>query len=223
MSVYSGAMSKAIKPPRKKDEDGLTPIERRLALEYMVHLNAAAASRACSKTAMVGWQVLQRPHVQAFIHKENLKRADRLNITADSIKEEMAKIAFANMGDFITIDENGALSWDFSRMTRAQMAAIAEISVEPGRDGQPKIMKFKLLDKKGALADLAKTLGLFNTVRPAKDAALTGAPRHNRGMTEDEIDQRLDDIHRSIKRGREPNAGEGKAVSGKDVSKLRPN
>ena len=90
----------------------------------------------------------------------------KLEITKDSILAELAKIAFANMADYMTVDDQGDPTLDFGRLTRDQAAALTEVTVESFRDGrtdsrQVRRVKFKLGDKRAALVDLGKHFGMF--------------------------------------------------------------
>jgi phage terminase small subunit len=92
----------------------------------------------------------------------------RLAITKEHVLTELAKLAFANMADYIEIGADGQPRLDFSALTRDQAAAIHEVvtetRIEERDDGPPIIItktKFKLADKRGPLVDLGRHLGLF--------------------------------------------------------------
>ena len=94
------------------------------------------------------------------------KAIEKLAITKESILAELAKIAFANMADYMTVDDHGDPTLDFGRLTRDQAAALTEVTVESFRDGrtdsrQVRRVKFKLGDKRAALVDLGKHFGMF--------------------------------------------------------------
>lgn len=86
-------------------------------------------------------------------------------VTPDRVVDEYQKLAFANMLDFIKIDDDGQPELDFTRLTRDQAAAISEITTDvitnPRTGEVTRRTKFKLLDKKAALADLGRYLGMF--------------------------------------------------------------
>jgi len=98
--------------------------------------------------------------------------AERHNITADRIVVELAKIGFANMADYITIGPDGDAQVDLRELTRKQAAAIGEVTVDERRYGKgddengytARKTRFKLLDKRGALVDLGRHLGLFKEI-----------------------------------------------------------
>lgn len=92
---------------------------------------------------------------------------EKTAITEAAVIEELAKIGFANMQDYIRIGSDGDPYTDFSALTRDQAAAIGEVTVEDFKDGRGedardvRRVKFKLMDKRGALVDLGKTFGIF--------------------------------------------------------------
>ena len=96
------------------------------------------------------------------------RAVSRLAINKENVLSELAKLAFANMADYMEIGADGQPRLDLSALTRDQAAAIHEVVVETRivqrDDGPPVIVskaKFKLADKRGALVDLGKHLGLF--------------------------------------------------------------
>jgi phage terminase small subunit len=82
------------------------------------------------------------------------------------VLNELAKIGFANMADYVQI-VGGEPVIDLSSMTRDQAAAINEVTVEDFKDGRGedardvRRVKFKLSDKRAALVDIGKHLGMF--------------------------------------------------------------
>ena len=70
------------------------------------------------------------------------------------------KIAFANIGDFIAVQDGGSAIVDFGTATREQMASLKSIEIDERTiDGAvPGVRKIKisLSDKRQALMDLAK-------------------------------------------------------------------
>lgn len=151
--------------PRK-----LTDKQKRFIDEYLLDGNAtAAALRAGYKTINpnnTGCEVMGYPHVKAELARRQAKLSQKLEITAERVLAEYAKIAFSNMADFIT-PVGKVRNIDLSKLTRDQAAAIQEISVDRPAGGGVKAgkIKIKLVDKKGALDSLGRHLGLF-----AKDA-----------------------------------------------------
>lgn len=155
-------------PDLARDEE-LQPLTRRQALfvaEYLVDLNATqAAIRAgySGPTANpVGGQLVHRKNIKAAIEVAQAQRLARVNMTADSVLEEMALLAKSNIEHYV-ID-------DFGNVTLAEgapagaMAAIASIKkkVRHGRDGSITYeVDLKLWDKPTPLKLMGRHVGLF--------------------------------------------------------------
>jgi phage terminase small subunit len=156
----------------------LTPKQERFVAEYLIDLNATqAAIRAgySAKTAQEqGSRLLSNVMVAGAVKAKQARLADKYEVTADRVVRELALIGFANMLDYVQIDEQGLARVDLSGVDRDQAAAIHEIKVESvvGAGEDPKTVEkvtFKLADKRAALVDLGKHLGLFDS---AGDEAL---------------------------------------------------
>ena len=155
----------------KKGKDGLTKLQRLFVQEYLVDLNSKdaviRAGYSPMNAAKKGYCLLQEPKIHAAIKKAMDARAKRTEITQDRVLKEIAKLAFANMLDYMTVTDDGTAYVDLSEMTRDQAAAIQELNVEtyiePGKRGKAvKKIKFKLADKKGNLEMCCRHLGMFN-------------------------------------------------------------
>lgn len=105
-------------------------------------------------------RLMARPAVAERIAEIKAQLAVKTDITAQRVLEELAKIGFANYSDFLTIDEDGRTNVDVSKLSKEQMAAIAEMQIDTSPDGKQRI-KVKLHDKRGALLDIGKHLGMF--------------------------------------------------------------
>jgi hypothetical protein len=85
-------------------------------------------------------------------------------LSAESVLGELMRLGFANMHDYLDFKE-GTPRVDLSRLTRDQACAIAEVNVttrqERGKDAEVTQVRFKLADKRQALVELGKHLGLF--------------------------------------------------------------
>lgn len=149
----------------------LTPKHERFVREYLVDLNATkAAIRAgySEKTAkQQGSRLLTNADIAEAVALGGQKIVEKLDLTTDMIKAELRLLGFANMLDYTKVNSNGDLAVDLSKLTREQAAALSEVTVETyleggGEDAQEvKRVKFKLHDKRAALVDLGKHLGMF--------------------------------------------------------------
>jgi phage terminase small subunit len=141
----------------------LTPKQDRFCQEYLVDLNATqAAIRAgySEKTAnVIGHENLNKPEIQERIQAKMNRRAERTEITADRVLEEIARIAFSDISEVLEWDGRTFTIKPFAKLTKAQLAAIAEMNESVTVAGASQKIKFH--DKLGALEKLGKHLGLF--------------------------------------------------------------
>jgi phage terminase small subunit len=102
------------------------------------------------------------------------KAEQQYDVTQERILKELALLGFSNMMDYVSLTDDGLACVDFSALTRDQAAAIHEIKVdrvalvggkskadEAGKVPQIEKVTFKLADKRAALVDLGKHLGMF--------------------------------------------------------------
>lgn len=149
----------------------LTPRQERFVQEYLVDLNGTqAAIRAgySKKTAEQGAaQLLSNIKVASAIAIGKASTAEKLGVTKEMIVSELKKLGFSNMLDYMRIGTDGDPVLSFQDLTRDQAAALSEVTVEDYVDGRGedardvKRVKFKLSDKRSALVDLGKHLGMF--------------------------------------------------------------
>lgn len=97
--------------------------------------------------------------IQARIAEMKAALSVKTTITQQRVLEELAKIGFANMGDMIEI-QDGRSHVDIAKLTAEQKAAISEIQIDTSEDGKQRV-KVKLHDKRAALMDIGKHLGMF--------------------------------------------------------------
>jgi len=149
----------------------LTPKQEAFVQEYLVDLNATqAAIRAgySKRTAYrTGADNLKKPQIATAIAKAKVERAKRVEITADRVLEELARIGFANVRDLFEWDEESATFISSRDLTEEQAAAVASVKAETTRytrdDGttETKIkLELKTHDKLGALREIGKHLGI---------------------------------------------------------------
>lgn len=141
------------------------------AREYVIDLNgtrAAIAAGYSEKGADVrGSELLANRKVKAKIDALLSKRASKLEIKAEHVADELRKLAFANMQDYMRINDDGWPELDLSTLSRDQAAAIQEFSEDAtggtgdGERRQVLRRRFKLGDKRGSLELLGRHLGMF--------------------------------------------------------------
>ena len=156
--VPEAAGSRPAPPPDPPPPaDGLTPRQRVFVAEYLVGLDATAAARRAgieaATAAAEGEKWLEDPAVKAAVEAGLSARVARAGITADRVLQELARIGFAVMTDFVSWTDDQVAIRDSASLTRDQAAAITELTRT--RDGVR--VKF---DKLPALNALARYLGL---------------------------------------------------------------
>ena len=138
----------------------MTNKQQMFVKEYLIDLNATqAAIRAgySEKTAgQIGDENLKKPEIAGAIQEAMNKRSARVEITADKVLQEIAKLAFANLQDFY--DENGSLK-DIKSLPRD--VAVALSSSKVNLTEACAVQEIKLHDKKGSLELLGRHLKLF--------------------------------------------------------------
>ncbi len=149
----------------------LTPKQERFVAEYLIDLNATAAARRAGYSAKTaeqqGPRLLGNVAVAQAIGRRQAKIAEKLEVTQERVVAELAKLGFANMADYMRASPDGDPFLDFSALTRDQAAALTEVTVDDFVDGRGedaravRRVKFKLADKRAALVDLGKHLGMF--------------------------------------------------------------
>jgi phage terminase small subunit len=156
---------------RGQSRDAFTLKQRRFVREYLIDGNATqAAIRAgySAKTAAaIGFENLRKPEIAEKVEAAQERIAAKLDVTADDIARELHRCGFANMADYMRVGRDGDPVLDFSQLTRDQAAALAEVTVDDYLDGrgddarEVRRVKFKLVDKRASLVDLAKLLGFW--------------------------------------------------------------
>lgn len=106
---------------------------------------------------------LKDPEIKQIIDLLHINRLNRLNVTRETIESELAKVAFLNVGRFMTVQEDGTAFLDFTRPDLEDMAAVSEIRCDVSTRavddmGRREVYKqsVKFYDKLRALETLAK-------------------------------------------------------------------
>lgn len=125
---------------------------------YLIHGNAkdAAISAGYSprSAGVAGSKLLKDPTVIKLMAEAKERKAVSLEITAERILAEMAKIAFSNIGDFYDLTQ-GVPVMNTANASPEAIAALSEIAV--GKTG----IKLKMHSKVDALKQLGAQFGLF--------------------------------------------------------------
>jgi len=145
----------------------LTDKRERFCCEYLIDLNATQAAKRAKfskKTAYsTGHDLLKIPEIQKRIAELQKKLSKDTGVTPEKVIREFAKVAFANIEDFIQVDNEIV---DLSQLDRNTLAAVESIQTDTRHDsgdseGYTDKVRFKLHDKIKALENLGKHLGLY--------------------------------------------------------------
>lgn len=172
--------------------EGLTAKQEAFAKAYVETLNASEAYRRAYPGSEKWTPKALHSKASAMLAKDRVAgrvaelqaktkqiAEQKHEVTVERIVRELSLIGFSNMADYITTQADGSAYVDLSELSREQAAAISEVTSETytegrGEDAQVvKRTKFKLSDKRAALVDLGKHLGMFKEIHEhtGKDGA----------------------------------------------------
>ncbi len=163
---------------RVKAMDELSPMHKRFVEEYIVDLNGAQAAIRAGYSPKGSRQqsslLLTNPNIHGAIEDALHARGQRTKITADRVLRELGKIAFSDIRNATTWNENGIVFVGSEDIDDATGAAIQEISEKsthtPGKRGEDTLvnvtLKVKMYDKIRALELCARHLGMFEGEDP---------------------------------------------------------
>jgi len=170
------AQRSRVRPARAKgqstrDADGLTPLERLFAVEYLVDMNATQAwHRAAPKTSIVacersGHRALQRPAVQALVKAARDKRMGEAGL---SVADVLKKLQQMLMWDPRRLFDEKGNAVPIHQLDDDTVPAISGLEIVEEFQGQGEdrclvgyTKKYKLLDRNSTLEKAMKYHGLF--------------------------------------------------------------
>lgn len=155
---------------RDKDVEKLKePLNEKQLLfckEYLIDFNGSRAAKAAgyseNSAPQTANEILNYPHVQAYLTYLISARAKRLEVTADKVVQEIAKIAFHNVEDLLDYFDGNILFNDLDQMKFPEI--IKNITIkETIRNGKRmgKVAKIEVYDKVKALELLGKHTAIF--------------------------------------------------------------
>ena len=127
--------------------------------EYLVDLNAAKAALRAGYSAksahQIGKENLQKPTIAFAIATAMAKRRERVEVTQDAVIQELAAIAFSSIADVAKWEGGKVAVLDSATRPKTALAAVAQVS-ETAHG-----ITVRMHDKRAALVDLGKHLGMF--------------------------------------------------------------
>lgn len=138
----------------------MTEKQKRFVEEYLIDLNATqAAIRAgysVKNADKIGSELLGKTGVQKAVSEAIAERSRRTGVNQDRVIRELARIAFSNFSDIVDPD-TARIRKD---ATEDDLACIQSIKIKPNEFGTER--EVRLFDKRAALVDLGKHLGMWN-------------------------------------------------------------
>jgi phage terminase small subunit len=151
--------------------------QNRFVAEYLVDLNASQAAMRAGysrkRAAQSGYELVRKAAVAEAVATAQTDLAGKIGVPVERIVTELARIGFADIRDIVQwrsvpaasdMDEGETNPRAISvvevknadELTPHAAAAIAELSLQPSGG-----VRVKLHDKRAALVDLGKHLGMF--------------------------------------------------------------
>lgn len=138
----------------------LTEKQQLFVKSYLTHFNATRAALEAGYSEdtapQIGWDILQKDYIQDTIKAQLTVKMDKLEISGDRILSEIAKVAFADLGDYVLYDNDGLV---IKSSNMVDTGPVQEVSITQGKEGPNK--KIRLYDKLKALEMLGRSKGLF--------------------------------------------------------------
>lgn len=159
----------------------MTKKQQRFCHEYMVDMNGTqAAIRAGYKETsarVTGSELLALPAIREYINRLQVELSEKTGITAERVLNELAKIGFANVKDYL---ESGNSIAEISAMDPDKTAAVSMVkkTTTTTKDGlETETVQITMHSKVGALERLGQHLGIFampkETVKTVFDIKMT--------------------------------------------------
>ena len=137
--------------------DHLTVLEEAFVKEYLVDLSPTKAARRAGYSAKsaktLGPRVFKRPDVQTAIRKAMEERAKRTEVDADKVVQQLARIAFADMKNYVEYGPGGVTLKQSGKVDGTVVGSVSET-----KEG----IRFTLAPKIPALELIGRHLGMFN-------------------------------------------------------------
>lgn len=122
-----------------------------------MNANAAALRAGYSKATASTGQLMREPKIAAYLEGRTKEVRQKLQVDHEAIVAELAKMAFANLGDYFGAD--GKLK-PMNEMTRDEKAALWNLKVTDHKDGSSTV-QLRLCSKLSAIEKLAKHTGFY--------------------------------------------------------------
>ena len=143
--------------PAAEETNPLTPLEDAYCKEYIIDLNQTQAairagySKKCAN--VTGSKLMNKGSVRTRIFELMKNRAERLEISADSVIKEIAIVAFARMGQYA--------EWGPDGVSLKESDQVDTRAVQSIRESDEGALSIKLHDKVRALEIMGRHFGIL--------------------------------------------------------------
>lgn len=175
-------------PPEKS----LNPRQRAFVAEYLIDLNATQAyiraGYAPADAGVAGHQLLNNPKIAAEVEQGKAQRLSRVNMTADTVLEEMAALAKSSLDHYDIDDRGNVVLTDGA--PRNAMAAVQSVKKKIRHDkdgGVTYEVELRLWDKPGPLKLMGKHAGVRAFSDRVEHTGKDGAPIEFAQLTTEEL------------------------------------
>lgn len=162
---------KTAKPKQRTTKAGSSQasaaVKRRLFADAYVAnggnaTQAAVAAGLSPKTAgQTGGRMLKHAEVQARIAELQQKVAQKFELTAERVLQEVSRLAFFDIRKLVDNTGKPLALGDLDDDTAAAIVGLDVVNIGNNDSGIGEVLKFKLADKKGALDMAMRHLGLL--------------------------------------------------------------
>jgi phage terminase small subunit len=155
--------------------------------------NRSNASRLAEEP-LIRARIAELRRDDAAIEREANERAKErimaaLAIDKQAVRDSLVGAAFGNAADFLTVDDDGHLALDLTRVTREQAAALQclDVGYVDGPDGKQRVkhLRLRLWDKRQTLSDVAQHFGAV-VLQPSNGVSRPAAPSVTVARTSDD-------------------------------------
>jgi len=154
-------------PSKRRGPDGLTDFERDICHAVDEGMGDREAYRAVRPDAAASdgtaeryvWRVRRRPQCRAYLAALRARSLARHENRRERIVEELASIAFADIGAMLTAGPDGPTVESLAGLPPEQRRAIARVTVTPTARGNR--VRFATHSKLAALDKLCRLFGLY--------------------------------------------------------------
>jgi phage terminase small subunit len=141
----------------------LTPRQQRFVEEYLVdpngHQAALRAGYAPKCARQTANKLLKHPEIAEAIRRDRDARSQRMRLDADRVLAELARIAFADIGNLVDWGPDSVTLKPKERLSADDRAAVAEVVAGGGKNGAGP--RLRLHSKQRALDAIARHFGLY--------------------------------------------------------------